>query len=127
VSIVQLGDEESQYEDLLLFMKLLSFLTTKDYLDMAPKEEGEKEGQGGSGVGVEALQVVMEGIRIVLNIITEDLLKVSLLVGLAGWCCCRYLGVGLTGWCCCRYLRVGLKSSFIDNHSSRASRQPARG
>ena len=29
--MVQLGSEESRYED--LFMKLLSFLTTKDYLD----------------------------------------------------------------------------------------------
>ena len=79
MSVVQLGSEESRYEDLLLFMKLLSFLTTKDYLDMAPTE-GDGEGQGGSGVSVEALQVVMEGIRIVLNIITEDLLKVSSLL-----------------------------------------------
>ncbi len=63
--------EENQCEDLLLFMKLLSFLTTKDYMDMAPQEDE------GEGPGVESLEVVMAGIRIVLSIITEDLLKVS--------------------------------------------------
>ena len=68
------NEEEEQYEDLLLFMKLLSFLTTKDYMDMGPEE-------GSSGLNVDALEVVMTGIHFLLPLVSEELLQASAHVG----------------------------------------------
>lgn len=63
--------EEEQCEDLLLFLKLLSHLTTKDYLNFAPDDES-----AGPAVKVEPVDVVVTGINIVLPLMSEETLKV---------------------------------------------------
>lgn len=67
--------EEEQCEDLLLFMKLLSYLTTKSYCDFGPVETA-----GPREAIVEAVDVVMSGINTVLPLITDETLKVSTMV-----------------------------------------------
>ena len=66
--------EEEQCEDLLLFMKLLSHLTAKNYLDFGPVESASP-----GKVKVEVVDVVMSGMGMVLPLITEEILKVSTL------------------------------------------------
>lgn len=60
--------EEEQCEDMMLFLKLLSHLTSKDYLDFAPSV--------GRGT-VEPVDVVVTGITIVLPLMSEETLKVT--------------------------------------------------
>ena len=64
--------EEEQCEDLLLFMKLLTHLTTKDYLDFGPINDVVSP-------KVKSVDVVVTGISIVLPLMSEETLKVSLL------------------------------------------------
>ena len=65
--------EEEQCEDLLLFMKLLSHLTTKDYLNFAPDDDSQSD----SVDKVEPVDVVVVGICTVLPLISEETLKVN--------------------------------------------------
>ena len=65
--------EEEQCEDLLLFMKLLSHLTTKDFLDFAPKETTRSDLPD-----VKPVDVVVTGISIVLPLMSEETLKVCM-------------------------------------------------
>ena len=67
--------EEEQCEDLVLFLKLLSHLTTKDYLSFVPLEDSSSD-QG----KVEPVDVVVTGINIVLPLMSEETLKVKSLM-----------------------------------------------
>lgn len=60
--------EEETCDDLLLFMKMLSHLTTKDFLDFG--------GVSGQEVGVSPADVVITGVQIIIPLMTEDILKV---------------------------------------------------
>lgn len=60
--------EEEQCEDLLLFMKMLYNLTTKDFLDFGGVDDSE--------VGVASVDVVISGVSIILPLMNEELLKV---------------------------------------------------
>ena len=64
--------EEEQCEDLLLFLKLLSHLTTKDYLNFAPDDSNSAESQW----KVEPVDVMVTGVSIVLPLMSEETLKV---------------------------------------------------
>lgn len=63
--------EEEQCEDMMLFLKLLSHLTSKDYLDFAPNSASVGRGT------VEPVDVVVTGITIVLPLMSEETLKVT--------------------------------------------------
>ena len=60
--------EEETCEDLILFMKMLSHLTTKDFLDFG--------GVSSQEVGVSPADVVITGIQIIIPLMTEEILKV---------------------------------------------------
>ena len=62
----------------MLFLKLLSHLTTKDYLSFVPLSD-----EGSEGEKVEPVDVVVTGINIVLPLMSEETLKV--------WFLCRKL------------------------------------
>ena len=84
--------EEEQCEDLLLFLKLLSHLTTKDYLNFAPDDDSAEEA---SLCKVEPVDVMVTGVSIVLPLMSEETLKVE---GV-GLMCEEMLEVeGLDGW-----------------------------
>ena len=61
--------EEEQCEDLLIFMRMLAHLTTKDYLDF-----GESTSNA-----VQPVDVIITGIGIVLPLLNEEILKVGVL------------------------------------------------
>ncbi|KAL5457573.1 hypothetical protein EMCRGX_G034844 [Ephydatia muelleri] len=57
--------EEEQCDDLLLFMKLLSHLTTKDYLNFAEQDSNS----------IQPIDVVLAGLSIILPLMKENLLQ----------------------------------------------------
>lgn len=62
--------EDETCEDLILFMKMLFHLTTKDFLDFGDVSSQE--------IGVEPVDVVITGIQIIIPLMTEEILKVPI-------------------------------------------------
>ncbi len=65
--------EEEQCDDLLLFLKLLSHLTSKDFLNFGPVEEQTDPLLS----AVKPVDVVVSGMNIVLPLMSEETLKVG--------------------------------------------------
>lgn len=60
--------EEEQFRDLLLLMELLTNLLSKDFLDLAPEEDKSQQ-------TISAADVCLEGINIIMPLMTLELLK----------------------------------------------------
>jgi len=62
--------EEEQFKDILLLMELLNNLLSKDFIDLAPHDSSQTEGEG-----VTAAEVCLYGLKIIMPMMTLELLK----------------------------------------------------
>ncbi|KAL0622511.1 LOW QUALITY PROTEIN: Exportin-4 [Plecturocebus cupreus] len=77
LTLLQMSAEEERYQNLLLIMELLINLLSKEFIDFSDTDEvfrGHEPGQA-TNRSVSAADVVLYGVKLILPLMSQDLLK----------------------------------------------------